>query len=470
MTTTNCGLKFVNQRLQPCKNRLHPASSHGRRRFCFYYLLLQQIVIRKVVDPHGLADIGEGGGGGLFGHGAALLQDLHDFRQALLPLLAAGADGLQFGLHDGVQELLDLHIAQAAALIMRLELVEVLVLRQELGEVLRAAERIQIGEDGVALHLAGVLHPQMAGVGVHGHDLLLDVLRFIGQVDAVAQRLAHLGLAVNARQAQAGVVGRQQDLRLGQRLAVDGVELVDDLAALLDTNTSEPRPEPDNEFKLFQNALDFADLRVRDCMVPRVDVEAVDIDDTSIGQLTARFVDSKYSRIFVWRKSIDNIVGYVNSKSLFTRPANIADVMMQVNFVPETMPLQLMLQNFIKHRSNIAVVIDEFGGTAGVISLEDVLEQIFGEIEDEHDIPDLTEKQVGQDEYVLSCRLEVKYLNEKYGLGIEESKEYDTLAGFIIFNYDGIPTAGETVFIGGLQLRILRTTRSRIELARVKKL
>ena len=244
----------------------------------------------------------------------------------------------------------------------------------------------------------------------------------------------------------------------------------EDLASLLDTNSSEPRPEPDNELKLFQNALDFADLRVRDCMVPRVDVEAVDIDDTSIGQLTARFVDSKYSRIFVWRKSIDNIVGYVNSKSLFTRPANIADVMMQVNFVPETMPLQLMLQNFIKHRSNIAVVIDEFGGTAGVISLEDVLEQIFGEIEDEHDIPDLTEKQVGQDEYVLSCRLEVKYLNEKYGLGIEESKEYDTLAGFIIFNYDGIPTAGETVFIGGLQLRILRTTRSRIELARVKKL
>ena len=244
----------------------------------------------------------------------------------------------------------------------------------------------------------------------------------------------------------------------------------EDLASLLDTNSSEPRPEPDNELKLFQNALDFADLRVRDCMVPRVDVEAVDIDDTTIEQLTARFVDSKYSRIFVWRKSIDNIIGYINSKSLFTRPASISDVMMQVNFVPETMPLQLMLQNFIKHRSNIAVVIDEFGGTAGVISLEDVLEQIFGEIEDEHDIPDLTEKQVGQDEYVLSCRLEVKYLNEKYGLGIEESKEYDTLAGFIIFNYDGIPTAGETVFIGGLQLRILRTTRSRIELARVKKL
>ena len=244
----------------------------------------------------------------------------------------------------------------------------------------------------------------------------------------------------------------------------------EDLAALLEANNTEQHAEPDNELKLFQNALDFADLRVRDCMVPRVDIEAVDIEETSIGQLTARFVDSKYSRIFVWRGSIDNIVGYVNSKSLFTRPAQVADVMMEVNFVPETMPLQSVLENFIKHRSNIAVVIDEFGGTAGVISLEDVLEQIFGEIEDEHDIPDLTEKRVGEDEYVLSCRLEVKYLNEKYGLGIEESREYDTLAGFIIYNYEGIPSAGETVVIGDLQLRILRTTRSRIELARVKRL
>ncbi len=244
----------------------------------------------------------------------------------------------------------------------------------------------------------------------------------------------------------------------------------EDLAALLDTNGPEAHSEPDNELKLFQNALDFADLRVRDCMVPRVDVEAVDIDDTTIEQLTARFVDSKYSRIFVWRKSIDNIIGYVNSKSLFTRPAQIADVMMEVNYVPETMPLQLMLENFIKHRSNIAVVIDEFGGTAGIISLEDVLEQIFGEIEDEHDSPDLVEKQVGPDEYVFSCRLEVKYLNERYGLGIEENREYDTLAGFIIYRYEGIPGAGETLYIDGLQLRILRTTRSRIELARVKKL
>ena len=181
----------------------------------------------------------------------------------------------------------------------------------------------------------------------------------------------------------------------------------DDLAALLDSNGSDPGPEPDNELKLFQNALDFADLRVRDCMVPRVD-----IDSTSVEQLTARFADTMYSRIFVWRGNIDNIIGYVNSKSLFTRPATIGEVIMEVSFVPETMPLQLVLQNFIKHRSNVAVVIDEFGGTAGIISLEDVLEQIFGEIEDEHDVPDLTEKQVAPDEFVFSCRLGVKYLNE----------------------------------------------------------
>ena len=262
-------------------------------------------------------------------------------------------------------------------------------------------------------------------------------------------------------------------LRLaGRRIDTNRPEAVfnrEDLAALLETNTAEQHADPDNELKIFQNALDFADLRVRDCMVPRVDVEAVDIDDTTIEQLTDRFVETQYSRIFVWRKSIDNIIGYVNSKRLFHRPAKIGDAVMEVSFVPETMPLQAVLQNFIRHRSNVAVVIDEFGGTAGIISLEDVLEQIFGEIEDEHDVSELTEKQLSENEYVLSCRLEVKYLNEKYGLGIEESREYETLAGFIIYHYEGIPAAGETLTAGPLQIRILRTTRSRIDLARIKK-
>ena len=135
-----------------------------------------------------------------------------------------------------------------------------------------------------------------------------------------------------------------------------------DLASLFESGKPEAQHEPDNEIKLFQNALDFADLRVRDCMVPRIDMEAVDIDDTSIKALTARFVESKYSRIFVWKESVDNIVGYVNSKSLFRHPTSIDEVLMEVQYVPETMPLQALMQRLIRHKSNIAVVIDEFGG------------------------------------------------------------------------------------------------------------
>ena len=203
-------------------------------------------------------------------------------------------------------------------------------------------------------------------------------------------------------------------------------------------------------------------------MISRVDIEAVDIEDTTIEDLTDRFVETMYSRIFVWQGSIDNIVGYVNVKSLFNRPERLEDVLMDVDFVAETMPLQQMLEHFMKSKSNIAVVIDEFGGTAGIISLEDVLEQIFGEIEDEHDKPEMIEKQVSEREYVFSCRLDVKYLNERYALNIEESEEYDTLAGYIIYNYDGLPNAGEVVEIENLRIKVLRTTRSRLELARVE--
>jgi CBS domain containing-hemolysin-like protein len=244
-----------------------------------------------------------------------------------------------------------------------------------------------------------------------------------------------------------------------------------DLEHLLDSNNNDTQHEPaDQEIKILQNALDFADLRVRDCMISRVDIEAVDGEDTSIEDLTERFVDSMYSRIFVWRGSIDNIVGYVNVKSLFHEPKSIEEVLMEVDFVAETLPLQQMLEHFMKSKSNIAVVIDEFGGTAGIISLEDVLEQIFGDIEDEHDKPEMVEKQVSENEYVFSCRLDVEYLNERYGLNIEESEEYDTLAGYIIYNYDGLPVAGEIITIDDLRIKILRTTRSRLELARVEML
>ena len=242
----------------------------------------------------------------------------------------------------------------------------------------------------------------------------------------------------------------------------------EDLVNLVDGEAVEAQEEDEEEIRLFQNALDFADLRVRDCMVSRVDVEAVDIE-SSIAELTERFVESKYSRIFVWRDSIDNIVGYVNSKSLFTKPQSIEQVLMKVDCVAETLPLQTLLQNFIKRKQSIAVVIDEFGGTAGIISMEDVLEQIFGEIEDEHDVQETIEKQVGEREYVFSCRLEVDYLNERYNLDIEESEEYDTLAGYILYNYEGIPSAGAVINAGKLEIKILRTTRARVDLARVIK-
>lgn len=241
-----------------------------------------------------------------------------------------------------------------------------------------------------------------------------------------------------------------------------------DLESLLETNNSESSTESDNDIRIFQNALDFADLRVRDCMVSRVDVEAVDADNTTIEQLAERFVESMYSRIFVWQGSIDNIIGYVNSKSLFRSPATIEEVMMKVDYVAETMPLQDMLTQFIKRKSNIAVVIDEFGGTGGIISLEDVLEQIFGEIEDEHDEPDMVEKQLSDKEFVFSCRLEVELLNDKYALGIPESDEYDTLAGYIISCFEELPSAGDMMEVDGLRIRVLRTVGSRIELAKIE--
>ena len=243
-----------------------------------------------------------------------------------------------------------------------------------------------------------------------------------------------------------------------------------DLESLLEANSAEQVGDEDKDIKMFQNALDFADLRVRDAMTSRVDIEAVDAEDCTIEELTERFVKTMYSRIFVWKGSIDNIIGYVNSKSLFESPKSVSEAMIKVDYVAETLPLQELLTQFIKQKSSIAVVIDEFGGTAGIISIEDVLEQIFGEIEDEHDTPEMVEKQLSEKEYIFSCKLEVEYLNEKYELGIAESDEYDTLAGYIISRYEELPTAGTVMEFDGLRIKIIRTTRSRIELAKIERL
>ena len=204
-------------------------------------------------------------------------------------------------------------------------------------------------------------------------------------------------------------------------------------------------------------------------MVQRVDVEAVDLETTTIEELTQRFVETKYSRIFVWHDTIDNIIGYVNSKSLFERPGSIADVLIKTIYVAETMPLQAMLETFTKRKASIAVVIDEFGGTAGIISLEDVLEQIFGDIEDEHDVQELIEKRIDDNTWVFSSRLEVDYLNEEYSLGIPESDEYDTLAGYIIAESGEIPHEGERFENELFSIKILRRESSRLDLVEVRR-
>ena len=243
----------------------------------------------------------------------------------------------------------------------------------------------------------------------------------------------------------------------------------DDLAQLVEADNVEVQSEDEEDIRLFQNALDFADLRVRDCMVQRVDVEAVDLETTTIEELTERFVETNYSRIFVWHDTIDNIIGYVNSKSLFENPKSISDILIKTIYVAETMPLQAMLETFTKRKASIAVVIDEFGGTAGIISLEDVLEQIFGEIEDEHDVQELVEREIEAGEWEFSARLEVEYLNEKYGLGIPESEEYDTLAGYHIAEYGGIPHEGDEIRAGGYLMRVLQREQSRLDLVSIKR-
>lgn len=244
----------------------------------------------------------------------------------------------------------------------------------------------------------------------------------------------------------------------------------DDLASLVEAENVEAHEEQEEDIRLFQNALDFADLRVRDCMVQRVDVEAVDLESTTIEELTERFVETKFSRIFVWHDTIDNIIGYVNSKSLFENPKSISDVLIKTIYVAETMPLQAMLETFTKRKASIAVVIDEFGGTAGIISLEDVLEQIFGEIEDEHDVQEMVERCEDENTWMFSARLEVEYLNETYSLNLAESEEYDTLAGYIIAAYGGIPHEGEQIDVEGYKITILKREQSRLDLVRLHRM
>ncbi|MDD3108617.1 MAG: hemolysin family protein [Alistipes sp.] len=240
-----------------------------------------------------------------------------------------------------------------------------------------------------------------------------------------------------------------------------------DLAHLLDEASESPQQQQvEKDIRLFQNALDFSDRQVRDCMIPRVDIEAIELHEP-VEEVVRRLVETHYSRLLVYDGNIDNIVGFIHTKSLFLHPRSISERINGVEYVPESMPTRKLLAMFIKRHHSVAVVIDEFGGTSGMVTLEDVLEEIFGDIEDEHDLQDLVEKQISDREYLFSGRVEIETINEKYHLGIPESEAYDTLAGYVIDKFQGIPAVGETVVADRMRMKILRVDASKVELVRI---
>jgi len=220
--------------------------------------------------------------------------------------------------------------------------------------------------------------------------------------------------------------------------------------------------EETGDLKIFQNALEFSGLKVRDCMIPRTDVIALGVD-ASLEDLSERFIETGLSRILIYSDTIDNVIGYVNSKDLFKKPQQIKSHLKPIRIVPETLSVNKLLTAFIKEGQSIALVVDEFGGTSGIITTEDIIEEIFGEIEDEHDSSDLVEKKLDNYRYILSGRHEIDYLNEKYSLGIPNSEEYDTLAGYIIYNYESIPEKDTTVELDNFLITITDVSSNRIE-------
>ncbi len=225
--------------------------------------------------------------------------------------------------------------------------------------------------------------------------------------------------------------------------------------------------EVDNEVKLFRNALDFSSVKLREVMVPRTEIVMLDIDST-VEELQQKFIETGYSRILFYSGNFDNIVGYIHHSVIFTKPDSIKSNLRKVLIVPETMSASKLLRQFIQQRLSIAIVVDEFGGTSGMVTSEDILEEIFGEIEDEHDTDDLIMKKVTDDEFVLSGRLELDELNEEFGLEFPEDENFETLAGFILFHYESIPKINSVITIDQYQFKILKATNTKIELVLLK--
>jgi CBS domain containing-hemolysin-like protein len=222
-----------------------------------------------------------------------------------------------------------------------------------------------------------------------------------------------------------------------------------------------------HNIRIFQNALDFSNVKLRECMVPRTEIDAVECRST-IAVLKERFIETRHSRILVYQGSIDNIIGYFELKDIFKNPPDILSSVRKLAIVPETMAANKLLKLFFDEKKNVALVVDEFGGTSGMVTIEDVLEEIVGDIEDEHDINEFTEKVLTPDEYVFSGRLEIDYLNEKYNLNLPEEDDYETLAGMIMFYHGSIPYNNEVIRIRHFVFRILRVTSTRLELVNLK--
>ncbi|GAB4159986.1 MAG: hemolysin family protein [Winogradskyella sp.] len=248
-------------------------------------------------------------------------------------------------------------------------------------------------------------------------------------------------------------------------LAMTKVELGNYISEQMES--VEDHDEVDSEIQIFQNALEFSEVKAREVMVPRTEITAVDISE-SIENLSQLFIDTGRTKIIVYKDNIDDILGYVHAFELFKKPKDIRSIIIPVSFVPETILIKDVLNILTKKRQSIAVVIDEYGGTSGLMSVEDIVEELFGEIEDEHDTLEMTEEQIDEDTYRFSARLEVDYINETYKLNLPESETYETLGGLIVNETEGIPNKNEDILIGNFKFTIEEVSSTKIDIVKLK--
>lgn len=232
---------------------------------------------------------------------------------------------------------------------------------------------------------------------------------------------------------------------------------------------NEGKSEVENEVKIFRKAIDFKDTQIAECMTPRNEIVAVPIEGTTREDLRKRFIDTGLSKIVVYKEDIDDVIGYIHVSEIFNTESDWRDRLKPVLFTPETMLANKMMRRMLNEKKSMTVVIDEFGGTAGLVTIEDMVEEIFGEIEDEHDRKRLVARTLGVNSYVFSGRVEVSAINEEFGLGIKESESYHTLAGYILDNLEALPVQGDSFIIGTLKFTIKKMSTTRIELVKVEK-